>query len=356
MQILEKSRHPVVVIRLLQNLVALRLPVHALWVFAGLLIATSGLIAFSLTQGSYAMTLHEVVETLFHKTDDQLTTIVWEFRFPRTLVAAFVGAMLALSGATLQNVTRNGLADPSLVGISQGAGLAVVAMTVLWPDQFMTWRPVFAFAGSLLVAALIQILSGQRGHGGSIRFILMGIGIAAFVSAITSALLTYGNVNRAMAALTWLSGSIHAASWGDVKMLALWTVILLPLLLSFSRSMSALQMGETTAIGLGVSASKLRVLLIAVSVGFAAIATAAVGPLGFIGLVAPHAARRLCRSGVGLYLLNTAALGAFLVTLADLLGRTLFAPIQIPAGLVTAVFGVPIFIVLLQRSQSKGAL
>ncbi len=357
MMTLDSARPAALVIRGFKERLALRLPVNALLVFMALLTGTVLLMAISLTLGSYDMTLAEVWDTLVTASvSDQMTTVVWEFRFPRTLVSALVGAMLALSGASLQNVTRNGLADPSLVGISQGAGLAVVAITVLWPDYASAWRPWVAFGGSLTVAAVIQALSWNRRGGSSIRFILMGIGIAAFISSITSALMTYGQIDRAMSALAWLSGSINSAGWSEVKMLAVWSLVLLPMMLTLSRSMAALQMGEATAIGLGVSARWLRVALVSVAVGFAAIATAAVGPLGFVGLIAPHAARRISRSGVGLHLLISAVVGAFVVTLADLLGRVLFAPIQIPAGLVTAIIGVPVFIILLQRAQAKSSL
>ncbi|WP_189608702.1 FecCD family ABC transporter permease [Saccharospirillum salsuginis] len=354
---IDNARPVALVVRGFRERLALRLPVNALGVFAGLLVVILGLVAISLTLGSYDMNLVQVWNTLITQSEsEQMSTVVWEFRFPRTLVAALVGAMLALSGASLQNVTRNGLADPSLVGISQGAGLAVVAVTVLWPDQAGPWRPWVAFGGSLIVAAVIQGLSWNRRGGSSIRFILMGIGVAAFISSITSALMTYGQIDRAMSALAWLSGSINSAGWGEVKMLFAWFVVLLPLMLMLSRSMAALQMGEVTAIGLGVPARWIRVALISVAVGFAAIATAAVGPLGFVGLIAPHAARRISRSGVGLHLLISAVVGAFVVTLADLLGRVLFAPVQIPAGLVTAIIGVPIFIVLLHRAQARSSL
>lgn len=351
---LNSSRPLSLVVRAFNQRLTLRLPFRALLVLVALLLATLGLIGLSLTQGSYDMSFGEVWATLRGQTvTAQMDIVVWQFRFPRTLVSALVGAMLALSGASLQNVTRNGLADPALVGISQGAGLAVVAMTVLWPDLVSDWRSWVAFAGSLLVAALIQSLSWTaRGHN-SIRFILLGIGIAAFISAITSALMTYGQIDRAMSALAWLSGSINAVGWSEVRMLSVWALVLTPLVLALSRSIAAMQMGEATAIGLGVSTRLLRVALIAVAVGFAAIATAAVGPLGFVGLIAPHAARRLTRSGVGLHLMISAVTGALVVTLADLVGRSLFAPIQLPAGLVTAIIGVPVFIVLLHRARAR---
>lgn len=255
----------------------------------------------------------------------------------------------------MQNTTRNGLADPSLVGVSQGAALAVVTLTVVFPDVSGALRPWAAFAGAILVALAIQGLSHTRQGGSAIRFILMGIGLSTFISSITSALMTYGDIDRAMAALSWLAGSINAASWSDVWTLGLWCAVLLPALLAISRSSSATRMGEATAVSLGVRTRLIRNLQLGIAVALAAIATSVVGPLGFVGLIAPHAARRIAPAGIGLNLLITAMVGAVLVSLADLVGRAAFAPIQIPAGLLTALIGVPLFIVLMVRSRSTAS-
>jgi iron complex transport system permease protein len=346
------ARH--VVLRSPRERIALRLPVRALTVIGLLVLALVALSAVSLATGSYGVSMNELVETLRGITISRaIDNVVWEFRFPRTLAAALVGAMMALSGAALQTVTRNGLADPSLVGVSQGAALAVVAITVLFPQLGPLYRPWFAFGGSILVAVLIQWLSHTRQGGSAIRFILMGIGISAFISSITSALMTYGEIDRALSALAWLTGSINAASWRDVWVLAGWSAVLLPALLVISRAMATMRMGEAAAIGLGAPVRWIRPALVTVAVGFAAIATSVVGPLGFVGLIAPHAARRLAHAGMALHLLITALIGALLVGGADLIGRAAFAPIQIPAGLLTALIGVPIFIVLLARTQAQ---
>lgn len=332
--------------------IALRLPVRALVALALLTLVLIATCCVSLATGTYGVGLNEVIETLRGISISRaIDNVVWEFRFPRTLAAALVGAMMALSGAALQNTTRNGLADPSLVGVSQGAALAVVSLTVIFPDISGAFRPWAAFAGAILVALAIQGLSHTRQGGSAIRFILMGIGLSTFISSITSALMTYGDIDRAMAALSWLAGSINAASWSDVWTLSLWCAVLLPALLAISRSSSATRMGEATAVSLGVRVGLIRNLQLAVAVALAAIATSVVGPLGFVGLIAPHAARRIAPAGIGLHMLITAMVGAVLVSLADLIGRAAFTPIQLPAGLLTALIGVPLFIVLLIRSR-----
>ena len=331
---------------------ALRLPLRALLALCGLIIVILLVAGTSLATGTYGVALGEVWETLRGLSISRaIDNVVWEFRFPRTLAAILAGAMMALSGATLQNATRNSLADPSLVGVSQGAALAVVSMTVLLPGEAVALRPWAAFAGAVLVALAIRSLSHTRQGGSAIRFILMGIGLSAFISSITSALITYGKIDNAMAALAWLSGSINAATWSDVWTLAGWSAVLFPVLLGLSRTMSALRFGDASAVGLGAPVAVTRNLQLALAVGFAAIATSVIGPLGFVGLIAPHAARRLAPSGVGLHLLLTAGIGALLVLTADLIGRVAFAPIQIPAGLLPALIGVPVFVVLLIRGR-----
>jgi iron complex transport system permease protein len=341
------------VIRSPRERLALKLPLRAILVLAGLLLALLLTVSVSLATGSYGVALGEVLDTLRGITISRaIDNVVWEFRFPRTLAAALVGAMMALSGAALQNATRNGLADPSLVGISEGAALAVVTLTVMFPEVSSAWRPWSAFAGAILVAFTVQGLAHTRQGGSTIRFILMGIGLSAFISSITSAMMTYGEIDRAMAALAWLAGSINAAGWNDAWTLLAWASVLIPVLLLISRSMSALRFGEAAAIGMGASVRAVRNMQLGVAVALAAIATSVVGPIGFVGLIAPHAARRLAPSGMALHLVLTALVGGLLVLLADLVGRAAFAPLQIPAGLLTALIGVPLFIALLLRSRA----
>lgn len=346
-----------IVLRAAGERIALRLPIRGLVAICVMSLLLAGVLALSLTLGSYDIDLDALVATLSGTTiSDAIDNVVWQFRLPRALAAALVGAMMALSGGALQNVTRNGLADPSLIGISQGAALAVVFAIVVYPQLDFGWRPVLAFGGALGVAAIVQALSFQRRGNNTIRFILLGIGVSAFISSITSAMLTYGDIDAAMAALAWLAGSVNATTWTDVHILSLWCLVLMPLMLGLSRIMSVMRMGEATAIGLGAPVRWARYGLIGVGVGFAAAATAIVGPLGFVGLIAPHAARRIARSGPGIHTIITALCGGLLVAIADLIGRAAFAPIQIPAGLITAIIGVPVFVYLLQRAAAQSHL
>ncbi len=325
---------------------------RAFWLAALLVLLLLVLMTASLMSGSYPLPISGVWATLTGVPPSETAeTVVWQFRFPRMVVAALSGVFFGLSGAILQNVTRNPLADPSLVGVSQGASLAVITLIVMLPNVSGVWRPYVAFAGSLAVAALIQWIAMRRKSGASMRFILTGIGIAAFISSISSVMLTYGDINQAQAALAWLAGSIHAAGWDEVSALSGFTVVMIPLLFMATRPMAALRMGPELATGLGVRVQRVRMGLITLSVALAAFAVAAVGPLGFVGLVAPHLARRIARAGVGQHLILTGLIGAVMVCLTDYIGRIAFAPVQIPAGILTAMLGAPVFMALIIRSR-----
>lgn len=317
-------------------------------IFIVLLIA----IVIATISGSYQLSLSDSLFSVFGQnqllTDPQANLVIWEFRLPRALVAALSGALFGLSGALLQNMTRNPLSDPSLVGISQGAALAVVILTILFPDYIDGWREIAAFSGAVLIAVIIQLL---RGKGHPLKFILLGIGVAAFISAIISTLLTYGNLQSAMTALSWLAGSAHAANWHDVDTLSIAFLVIISMAFYQARMMSVISLGDEVAIGLGINLKKIMFMQLSISVGAAAIATAVVGPLGFIGLLAPHLARKITPTGPANHLLLTALVGAILVLAADILGKTLFAPTQLAAGLVTSLVGAPLFAYLLIKRK-----
>lgn len=341
-------------LRLLNESIALKLPKLALIIILLICIMIIFMIGWSLNIGSFTLSFQSVYDTLNGtETDKAANNVVWLFRFPRTLAAVLVGIMMALSGAALQNVTRNGLADPSLIGISQGAALAVVASIIVFPEIDINLRPWLALAGSLIVAAIIQWLSFDDKASNSLKLILFGIGVSAFLSSITTAMLTYGDIYNASSALAWLAGSINATNWFDVKLLFIAVLILVPLLLILSRLMATLRLGEISAISLGVPIKFVKYALISLAVALAAIATSVVGPLGFVGLVAPHLARLLTRSNVAIHLILTALIGGLLVLVADFAGRALFAPLQIPAGIVTEIIGVPFLIFLLLSQRRK---
>ena len=336
------------VLRLFNQNISIQYHPPAVLVSIGLCLLLILLAFISLNSGSYTLSISDVFSLLSGQfeaqSNQQALMVVMELRVPRTLVAIMAGALFALSGVLLQNLTRNPMADPSLVGISQGAALAVVSLTLFFPELLDNWREVGAFVGAISIALFIRVLTGK---GKTLKFILLGIGVASFVSALISAFLTYGSVQAALSALTWLAGNINQAEWADVQVLTLTLLILFSLAIIQGRGMSVLALGDEVAIGLGIAIKPVAMIQLSLSVAAAAIATAVVGPVGFVGLLAPHAAKRLVHSGAINHVFNTVLVGALIVLCADLLGRTLFAPSQLAAGLVTALIGAPLFACLL---------
>lgn len=322
-----------------------------LWIcLCALLLVLCFLVLCSFMLGSYRIPIEDTVRVVLgQSTSDTFNMIVWEFRMPRTIAAALAGMLFALSGATLQNLTRNPLADPSLIGVSQGASLAVVTAIVVMPGIGAEYRPVIALLGALIIAGIIHLIAFKKSEVSTMRFILTGIGIAAFLSAITSAMLTYGQINQAQAALSWLSGSVYNAGWKEVTVLGVVILIVLPVLLFYSQEVSIMKMGEDVSIGLGIRVSRIKSVLIIMSVVLAAAGVSTVGPLAFVGLIAPHLSKRLFCTDTGKHLLFSAVIGAIIVCLSDLLGRTVVAPFQISAGLVTMVIGAPFFLILMLK-------
>ncbi len=334
-----------------------RLSRRGLAVMAALAVLSAGIVAVSLATGSYGLSIAQVWETLNGAPPEPMAaTVVFEFRLPRVIVALLCGGMLALSGAILQGLTRNGLADPGLLGVSHGAALAVVTLIVLYPQAPHGLRTPLAFGGAILSTIVVQIAATGPKGAGPLRLILSGIGVSAFLGALISVMLTHGNLNEAQSALGWLSGSINSASWAEVVALSIASLMILPAAIALARPLSALRFGPEVATGLGLTLRTARGGAVFLAVFAAAAATAAVGPLGFVGLIAPHMAARIARTGTGLHLANAALMGAAVVALADLLGRSLFAPVQIPAGLVTALLGVPVFAVLLFKGGRVDAI
>ena len=330
--------------------VSFRLDRRALPVLLALLLLLLAAVILSVSYGEYRIAPFDVVRaTLGLETgNDDYPLVVRLFRLPRIVLAALVGAALAVSGAILQGVTRNPLADPGILGISSGAALAAVSLLVYFTAAPVALLPWAAFGGALLTAALIYLLA-WRGGSSPLRLILIGIGFAAGAQALTTLLVVFGEINDVQRALVWLSGSVYGRGWAEVRVLALSLAVLLPLTFLSARQLNTLSLGDESATGLGVGLERTRAFLILLSVALAAGAVAAAGTVGFVGLVAPHITRRLVGPGHEGLLPASALTGALLVVLADLIGRTVIAPSQLPAGLVTAVIGAPYFMYLLWR-------
>ncbi|OAB58828.1 iron ABC transporter permease [Phormidium willei BDU 130791] len=320
-------------------------------ILVGLLLLSLVALLLNVSQGEYPIPAMEVVTTLLgFSTSPESEFVVNSLRLPRALVGLLVGMGLAVAGTVLQGLTRNPLAAPEIIGINSGAGLLALGFIVLFPNLPMAWLPIGAFLGGLGVAITIYLLAWNQGSS-PIRLILVGIGLTALTNALISLMITFGEINNVSQALVWLTGSLYRRNWQHLTALLPWLGVFLPLTLMLARDLDTLNLGDRLARGLGSSVEWTRGILLFCSVALAGASVATAGNISFVGLMAPHLARQLVGpSHMGL--LPVAALtGACIVEWADLLGRLLFAPLELPCGVVTAAVGAPYFLWLLSRDR-----
>lgn len=301
----------------------------------------------SMNTGFIRLSPLDVLKTLFGMGTDKQSLILFDFRLPRIVISVLIGAGLAVSGCILQGISRNPLADPGILGINAGAGLMVMLYVSFFPTtsfRSVFLLPLLALLGSGLTAALIYALSYKRNEGVSpTRLILTGIGVAAGISSAMIVLTLKLDPQKYQFVATWLAGSIWGSNWKFVLALLPWIVVLLPLAFYKARVMNILNLGENSATGLGIPVEKERLLLLAVAVGLAGSSVAVSGGIGFVGLIAPHLARRLVGPKHELLLPASAMTGALLVIVADTIGRWLMQPTEIPTGIVVAGYWGPVF-------------
>lgn len=273
--------------------------------------------------------------------------IIWQGRAPRVVVSTVVGAGLAISGAVMQQVVRNPLADPYLLGLSSGAALGAVAVLVIGVGVAL---PLAAFIGAVGALSLTLMLTGKGGISNPSRMILAGVAVGQGASAVVSFLIfasTKGDSYREI--LTWLLGSVAGAQWSSAGIGFLTLSVCLPILLGFSRTLDSFAFGDLTATSLGVSVNRARWVLLTITALLTGVMVSISGAIGFIGLVFPHVVRLLVGSSHRLVLPLAAIGGGVFLTWVDTLARTVFAPQELPVGVVTAAIGAPVFAWLLTR-------
>jgi iron complex transport system permease protein len=306
----------------------------------------------SLSLGDFKIPVIDVVKTLFGAGDKATEFIVNQLRLPRALTGLMVGAALGMSGAIFQSIARNPLASPDIIGVTYGASaFAVFAIVTVGLTGVAV--SLFAIAGAVLTAFVMYLLAWRHGVS-SYRLILIGIGIGAIATSVTSYLLTKAKVEIAQQALIWLTGSLNGRDWSQVRSMGLTLVVLTPLMVVLVHRLRILQLGDDTAYGLGLRVESSRLGLIVVAVLLAAVATAAAGPIGFVAFVAPPIARRLTRSP-GPAMIASGLLGALVVALSDVIAQHAFGDTQLPVGVVTGVVGAPYLMFLLARANRVGS-
>ena len=302
----------------------------------------------SLTLGSVDISFSTIVHTLLGNVQTTDEMVSWNIRFPRNILGALGGANLAVSGAILQAVMKNPLADPGIVGVSSGAGLAGVIMLIFMPEASILLTPV-AFVGAMLSAAAVYALAWKNGIRPT-RIILAGVAVSAFLGSGISALLVFYS-DKVQGALLWMVGGLSARSWPQVETLFPYTILGLVLALAGCKALTILSLGDETARGLGVPVERVRFSMTAVAALLAAGAVSVAGLIGFVGLVVPHIVRLIIGTDYKYVIPGSAILGAGVLVFCDTLGRVAFSPIEIPAGIIMAFLGAPFFLYLLRRSS-----
>ena len=302
---------------------------------------------YGIGSGTVALPPDAVVAALSGDTNDQWRRVVWDIRLPRVLLGGLVGMNLATSGAILQAVMGNPLADPGIIGVSAGAGLAGITVLLVFP-QHQVLVPVTAFCGALLTAITIYALA-WRGDIQPMRVVLAGVAVSALCAAGISAVMVLFS-DRIQGALMFMNGALTLRGWSEVQ--RLWPYSLGALLATVFaiRRLDIIVLGDDVARGLGMNVQANRLALTAAAALLAASAVSAVGLLGFVGLIVPHIVRLVLGSSHILLIPGAMLFGAALVMISDTVSRTLFSPVEIPVGIMMAVFGVPFFLFLLRKT------
>ncbi|MBP1937180.1 FecCD family ABC transporter permease [Paenibacillus sediminis] len=310
----------------------------------------------SMNTGIVRLSPIDVFKTLFGSGTPRQELILFDFRLPRIVISILVGAGLAVSGAILQATFRNELADPGILGINSGASLAVVLFITFFPLNELSpifMLPFIALLGGSLAAVLINILAYKKGYGISpSRLIITGIAVTSGISAALLMLTVRLDPRNFEFVTIWLSGSIWGTNWKFVLALLPWILILLPFVYFKARTIDVMNLGDYIAAGLGTSVGRDRLVLMGTAVALAGSCIAVGGGISFIGLIAPHIARRLVGPLYRALIPTSALIGGLLLIVADTLARVILQPAEVPTGIVVSMIGAPYFLYLLARARA----
>ncbi|MBP1993670.1 FecCD family ABC transporter permease [Paenibacillus eucommiae] len=309
------------------------------------------ILCLQIVLGDFPISVNDAFKAVAGIGNERYDLVVNRFRFPRALVGFLVGAGLALSGVILQGITRNPLASPGVIGLNSGAALLTVSAIILVPAFPVALLPFAAFLGAFLAAALSYMLAWRRGLS-AVRLVLVGVSISASAGAFVTFLLTFSDIYDAKRAVVWMTGSIYGRSWEHFWPLLPWLLVLFPLLMLLGKQLDVIQLGDELAKGLGSRLERSRGILLLISVSLAGASVAMAGTIGFVGLMAPHISRYLVGAASRRLMPTAALIGGMIVMLADLLGRTLLRPMEIPCGILIAMIGAPYMIYLLYKKRN----
>ncbi|KXH80653.1 iron ABC transporter permease [Sporosarcina sp. HYO08] len=322
------------------------------WLLIFLIVITA---LIGMGMGYASLSYDRLLPTLVGQGTFKEEFVLFSIRLPRIIITILAGMALALSGAILQGITRNDLADPGIIGINAGAGAAVALFFLFAPIQaenFAYMLPVVAFLGAFVTVCLIYAFSYNRQTGlQPIQLILVGIGFAMALSGLMIVLISSAERAKVDFVVKWLAGNIWGADWPFIWAILPWLVVLIPFTLYRANRLNLLSLSEPAAIGLGISLQRERIVLLLTAVALAASAVSVTGGIAFIGLMAPHLAKALVGPRNQLYLPLAILIGGWLLLLADTVGRNIVEPDGIPAGIMAALIGAPYFMYLLMKKS-----
>ncbi len=304
------------------------------------------LFELSIRLGTYTLSFEEIWAAF--QPDDKNYFTLMEYRLPRAVLAILLGGALAISGVLVQSVVRNPLASPDILGINNAAGLVAVSVLMFLPNLAFYWMPIFAFLGGVLSFVILWIVCGFNFR--PIKMAIIGVALSALWAAISHYLMLTNPV-EINTAMLWLTGSLWGRSWSYLNVVLPWLIVLLPLPFIFCRDLDTLGLGENKASTLGVTVNKVQISVLVLAVALSTTAVAICGPIAFLGLVAPHLARRLVGGRHRTLLPAALIIGALLLQLSDILARVIDPPTELPAGILTAIIGAPYFFYLLMRTK-----
>ena len=304
------------------------------------------LFGLSIRLGTYTLSFEEIWAAF--QPDGKNYFTLMEYRLPRAVLAILLGGALAISGVLVQSVVRNPLASPDILGINNAAGLVAVSVLMFLPNLAFYWMPIFAFLGGVLSFVILWIVCGFNFR--PIKMAIIGVALSALWAAISHYLMLTNPV-EINTAMLWLTGSLWGRSWSYLNVVLPWLLVLLPLPFIFCRDLDTLGLGENKASTLGVTVNKVQISVLVLAVALSTTAVAICGPIAFLGLVAPHLARRLVGGRHRTLLPAALIIGALLLQLSDILARVIDPPTELPAGILTAIIGAPYFFYLLMRTK-----
>ncbi len=303
--------------------------------------------------GYSTLSYNRLIPTLLGHGTFKEEFILFSIRLPRLFITLLAGMALALSGAILQSLTRNDLADPGIIGINSGAGVAIAIFFLFFPlevGSFAYLLPVVAFLGALLSAILIYLCAYHKTEGlQPVKLVLVGIGFSFALSGIMILLISSADRTKVDFIAKWLAGNIWGTDWPFIWAIIPWLLVLIPFTLYKSNRLNLIRLSESVAIGVGVSIEKDRIILLLTAVALAASAVSVTGGISFIGLMAPHIAKALVGARHQLMIPVAILIGGWLLVVADTIGHNILSPDGIPAGIMVALIGGPYFIYLLLK-------